>query len=94
MEPSITTTRSRPLRKTSALLAVLACFLASPVLAKQTPEEKARIKDEKAAAKLDAEKEKLQQVFVSEPYLELSTGPGRGFPVFHVVEREESLDVL
>ncbi len=94
MEPSITTIRSRPLRRTSALAFVLACFLASPVLAKKTPEEKARIKDEKAAVKLAAEQEKLQQVFVSEPYLELSTGPGRGYPVFHVVEREESVDVL
>ena len=36
----------------------------------------------------------MLQVFVSEPYLELSTGPGRGYPVFHVVEREESVDVL
>lgn len=94
MEPSITTTRSRPLRRISALAAVLACFLASPVLAKKTPEEKAQIKDEKAAAKLVAEKEKLLQVFVSEPYLELSTGPGRGYPVFHVVAREDSVDVL
>jgi opacity protein-like surface antigen len=94
LEPSITTTRSRRLRRTSALLAVLACCLAAPVLAKKTPEEKQQIRDEKAAAKLAAEKEKLLQVFVSEPYLELSTGPGRGFPVFHVVERESSVDVL
>ena len=94
MEPSITTTRSRPLRRTSALLAALACFLAAPVLAKKTPEEKQQIRDEKAAAKLAAEQEKLVQVFVSEPYIELSTGPGRGYPVFHVVEREESMDVL
>jgi hypothetical protein len=34
------------------------------------------------------------QVFVTEPYLELHTGPGRGYPVFHAVEREESVDVL
>jgi opacity protein-like surface antigen len=94
LEPSITTTRSRPLRRISALSVVLACFLASPVLARKTPEEKQQIRDDKAAAKLAAEKEKLQQVFVSEPYLELSTGPGRGFPVFHVVEREASVDVL
>jgi hypothetical protein len=33
-------------------------------------------------------------VFVKEPFLELHTGPGRGFPVFHVVPREESVDVL
>src|SRR5689334_5525460 len=94
LEPSITTTRSRRLRRTSALFAVLACLLSVPVLAKKTPEEKQQIRDEKAAVKLAAEKNKLLQVFVSEPYLELATGPGRGFPVFHVVEREESVDVL
>ena len=27
------------------------------------------------------------QLFVTEPYLELHTGPGRGYPVFHVVGR-------
>jgi hypothetical protein len=94
LEPSITTTRSRPLRRISALAFVLACFLSVPVLAKKTPEEKQQIKDDKAAAKEAAEKDKLLQVFVSEPYLELATGPGRGYPVFHVVEREQSVDVL
>ena len=34
------------------------------------------------------------QVFVAEPYLELRTGPGRGYPVFTVVPREQSVDVL
>ncbi len=34
------------------------------------------------------------QLFVTEPYLELHTGPGRGYPVFQVVERGESVDVL
>ncbi len=34
------------------------------------------------------------QLFVTEPYLELHTGPGRGYPVFHVVERDASIDVL
>jgi hypothetical protein len=34
------------------------------------------------------------QLFVKQPYLELHTGPGRGFPVFHVVARDESVDVL
>lgn len=94
MEPSITTTRSRPLRKINAIAVVLACLLWVPALAKQTPEQKAQAKEEKAAAKEAAEKEKLLQVFVSEPYLELSTGPGRGYPVFHVVENEQSVDVL
>jgi hypothetical protein len=34
------------------------------------------------------------QVFVTAPYLELHTGPGRGFPVTQVVARDEGLDVL
>lgn len=34
------------------------------------------------------------QVFVAEPYLELRTGPGRGYPVTQVVGRGESVDVL
>jgi len=34
------------------------------------------------------------QLFVTEPYLELHTGPGRGYPVFHAVPRAESIDVL
>ena len=32
-------------------------------------------------------------VTVADPFLELRTGPGRGFPVFHVVERGESVRV-
>jgi hypothetical protein len=34
------------------------------------------------------------QLFVAQPYLELHTGPGRGYPVFHVVPRDGSVDVL
>jgi uncharacterized protein YgiM (DUF1202 family) len=34
------------------------------------------------------------QVFVNAPYLELHTGPGRGYPVFNVAERGESVEVL
>jgi len=33
-------------------------------------------------------------VRVAEPYIELHTGPGRGYPVFYVVDRGEQLDVL
>src|ERR1700692_417713 len=36
----------------------------------------------------------LLQLFVSQPYLELHTGPGRGYPVTQVVARGESVDVL
>jgi hypothetical protein len=34
------------------------------------------------------------QVFVVSPYLELHTGPGRGYPVINVVARDGSVDVL
>lgn len=36
----------------------------------------------------------LLQLFVTEPFLELHTGPGRGYPVAEVVARGESVDVL
>jgi Bacterial SH3 domain len=42
---------------------------------------------------LSAAREYLQ-LFVAEPYLELHTGPGRGYPVFHAVPRDEGVDVL
>ena len=34
------------------------------------------------------------QVRIEEPYIELHTGPGRGFPVFHVVDRGELVEVI
>lgn len=45
------------------------------------------------APALSAAREYLQ-LFVAEPYLELHTGPGRGYPVFHAVPRDQSVDVL
>ncbi len=33
-------------------------------------------------------------VSVAEPYLEMHTGPGRGYPVFHVVDRGDSVEIL
>ena len=38
-----------------------------------------------------ARAERLQ---VADPYLEIRTGPGRGYPIFHVAAREEFVDVL
>jgi hypothetical protein len=46
-----------------------------------------------AAAQVCGAKEYLQ-VFVTAPYLELHTGPGRGYPVTQVVGRDDSIDVL
>lgn len=34
------------------------------------------------------------RVVVQDPYLEFRSGPGRGFPVFHVVDRGESVELL
>lgn len=34
------------------------------------------------------------EVTVADPFLELRTGPGRGFPIVHVVERGENVEVL
>ena len=41
-----------------------------------------------------AKPRELLQLFVTAPYLELHTGPGRGYPVAQVVGRGESVDVL
>jgi hypothetical protein len=38
--------------------------------------------------------QELLQLFVTQPYLQLHTGPGRGYPVAQVVARGESVDVL
>jgi hypothetical protein len=46
-----------------------------------------------AAVPARAERE-LLQLFVAQPYLELHTGPGRGYPVAQVVGRGDSVDVL
>jgi uncharacterized protein YgiM (DUF1202 family) len=34
------------------------------------------------------------RVEVSAPYIELHTGPGRGYPIFYVAERGESVEIL
>lgn len=35
-----------------------------------------------------------QQAVIEDPYIELHTGPGRGYPVFYVAERGEQIEVL
>lgn len=34
------------------------------------------------------------QVQIADPYIELHTGPGRGYPIYYVIERGERIDVL
>ena len=46
------------------------------------------------ATNAGAQEQQYFRVKVDAPYLELSTGPGRGYPVFHIVERGELIEVL
>jgi hypothetical protein len=46
------------------------------------------------AAQAKSKPKEYLQVFVVTPYLELRTGPGRGYPVTQVVTKDESVDVL
>lgn len=45
------------------------------------------------AAAAHAEK-KLPKILIADPYIELRRGPGRGFPVFHVVERGQEVNIV
>ena len=35
-----------------------------------------------------------RRVAVADPYLEMHTGPGRGYPIFHVADRGESIEII
>ena len=35
-----------------------------------------------------------QEVVVADPFIELHSGPGRGYPIFHVVDRGENVEIL
>jgi hypothetical protein len=35
-----------------------------------------------------------RSVSVADPYLELRTGPGPGYPIFHVIDRGESVEII
>lgn len=41
-----------------------------------------------------AAEDALRTVAVADPYLELHTGPGRGYPIFHVVDRGDSVEIV
>ena len=44
-----------------------------------------------AAAKADDEPRKI---LIADPFIELHTGPGRGYPIFHVVERGREVTIV
>jgi len=42
----------------------------------------------------EATAEDLRTVSVADPFLEMHTGPGRGYPIYHVVDRGESVQIV
>ncbi len=38
--------------------------------------------------------QRFVEVVVADPFIELHTGPGRGYPVFHVVDRGAAIEIL
>lgn len=42
----------------------------------------------------DRDAGKYVAVKIADPYLEMRTGPGRGYPIFHVVPRGERIEIL
>jgi hypothetical protein len=36
----------------------------------------------------------LPKILIADPYIELHTGPGRGYPVFHVAERGQEVEIV
>ena len=77
-EPSITTTPSTPQPIKSVLFGFLGAVVLQIFL----------------AAAAHADDHEYRTVVVADPYLEMHTGPGRGYPIDHVVDRGESVKIL
>ena len=41
-----------------------------------------------------ARADSFHKILIADPFIELHTGPGRGYPIFHVAARGESIEVL
>ena len=77
LEPSTTTI---PLTSRRSAVSWCACLVALALLAI-------------VPGHAEAADESLRTVAVADPYLELHTGPGRGYPIFHVVDRGQSVEI-
>lgn len=49
---------------------------------------------ERAVEESEDSDEQSVRLQVAEPYIELRTGPGRGFPIFHIAERHDWIEIL
>jgi opacity protein-like surface antigen len=47
-----------------------------------------------ATAQIAEAKDKSHKILIADPFIELHTGPGRGYPVFHVVERGREVTIV
>ena len=43
---------------------------------------------------LSLAEDRHQEVVVEDPYIELHSGPGRGYPIFYVAERGEEIEIV
>jgi SH3-like domain-containing protein len=66
-----------------ALLALLALVALGATVARAADETSASI----------TANEKMERVQIADPYIELRTGPGRGFPIFFVAARAQWIDI-
>src|SRR5690606_41903327 len=39
-------------------------------------------------------KDEPRKILIADPYIELHSGPGRGYPIFHVVERGREVYII
>jgi hypothetical protein len=78
LEPSTTTIPSTSCRNAFAWLACLVALVLQVL----------------APGHVAAADEELRRVSVADPYLEMHTGAGRGYPIFHVVDRGESVEII
>ena len=42
----------------------------------------------------ESKSESFQQVKIADPYIDVHTGPGGGYPIFHVIERGEIIGII
>jgi hypothetical protein len=41
-----------------------------------------------------AQADEPRKILIADPFIELHTGPGRGYPIFHVVERDREVEIV
>lgn len=79
-------------------MAATLCLLAAPAHAQAAPPSPTDTATPVLVPNSGAERPfppgaRTDRVTVADPYIELRTGPGRGYPVFHVAQRGEAIDI-